>query len=305
VDIEPTSRRRQDKRWLFVQGDDIEFAKTFPTWCRENGLPTEIDILFIDTSHFFEHTVQEIAHWFPLLAPRGKVFFHDTNLRRIYFRKDGSMGVAWSNRGVIGALEKFFSKSFNEREDFTDSISMVGSSRNYAQCSGFTILTRNPLEPENIMPASSLLTVVLIAGNNRQRAQRILRSVLEQDIAEKIVIFVFDRADKPARDLPELNQLNVVYQPVDKSTTLGQLRARATRMASTEVIAFIEEHVAIPSGWARESLRRHSEGYAGVSGMVTAGNPHHRWARIVFSITYGSYALPTQGGDSKNSGPEA
>lgn len=148
VDIEPTSRASQYQSWRFVQSDDIEFAKTFPAWCRENGLPTEIDILFIDTSHFFEHTMQEIAHWFPLLAPRCKVFFHDTNLRRIYFRKDGSMGVAWSNRGVIGALEKFFCKNFNEREDFTASIN-GWSITHYAQCSGFTILTRNPLKSEN------------------------------------------------------------------------------------------------------------------------------------------------------------
>ena len=75
VDIETTSRRRQDERWRFVHSDDIEFAKRFPAWCRENKLPTEIDILFIDTSHFFEHTLQEIAHWFPLLAPRAQSFF--------------------------------------------------------------------------------------------------------------------------------------------------------------------------------------------------------------------------------------
>ena len=147
-------------------------------------------------------------------------------------------------------------------------------------------------------PANPLLTVVLIAGNNRERAQRMLRSVFEQDIAEKIVIVVFDRADEPARDLPELNRSNVVYETADKRTTLGELRARATRLASTEVIAFIEEHVVVPAGWARESLRRHNEGYAGVSGIFSAGNPHHRWARIVFSITYGSYALPTQGGEA-------
>jgi glycosyltransferase involved in cell wall biosynthesis len=148
------------------------------------------------------------------------------------------------------------------------------------------------------MPASSLLTVVLIAGNNRERAQRMLRSVLEQDIAEKIVVVVFDRADNPSRDLPELRRSNIVYEPVDKNSTLGQLRARAARAASTEVIAFIEEHVVVPPGWARESLRHHVEGYAGVSGIFVAGNPHHRWARIVFAMTYGSYAISARAGET-------
>jgi cephalosporin hydroxylase len=141
VDIEDSSRVSQDRQWLFVQSDDLKFAKEFPAWCRQNGLPTEIDILFIDTSHFFEHTVQEIEHFFPLLAPVAKVIFHDTNQRRIYFRKDGSMGVGWHNRGVIAALERYFNKSFNEKEDFFDLVDgwLI---RHYAKCSGFTILTR-------------------------------------------------------------------------------------------------------------------------------------------------------------------
>ena len=149
-----------------------------------------------------------------------------------------------------------------------------------------------------MIPPKPALTVVLIAGNNRERAQRMLRSVLEQDIAGQITIAVFDRADRPSRDLPELTRANVVYEPVDKNSTLGQLRARATLAASTEIIAFIEEHVVLPPGWARESLRRHTEGYAGVSGIFSAGNPQYRWARTVFFMTYGSYAVAKQAGET-------
>ena len=141
VDIEDSSQVRQHQPWLFVQRDDVEFAKEFPAWCRQHELPDEIDILFIDTSHFFEHTVQEIEHWFPLLAPCAKVIFHDTNQRRIYFRKDGSMGIGWTNRGVIAALEKYFNRRFNEKEDFVDLVN-GWSIRHYANCSGLTILTR-------------------------------------------------------------------------------------------------------------------------------------------------------------------
>jgi hypothetical protein len=143
VDIEPVRSRDRNERWHFVQGDDIAFAKRFPIWCRENGFSKEIDILFIDTTHFFEHTMQEIEHWFPLLAPRARVFFHDTNMRRIYFRKDGSMGVAWTNRGVTEALEKYFGKRFDEKRDFVDS-AKGWFIRHYANCNGLTILTREP-----------------------------------------------------------------------------------------------------------------------------------------------------------------
>jgi|GEM_PF-347028 len=144
VDLEDCSGVSQLPLWLFVQADDIRFGREFPAWCHEKGLPNEIDILFVDTTHFFEHTVQEIEQWFPLLSARAKVFFHDTNQSRIYFRKDGSIGIGWTNRGVIGALEKYFGKSFNEKADFIDSVN-GWSIKHYANCNGLTILTREAI----------------------------------------------------------------------------------------------------------------------------------------------------------------
>ena len=44
------------------------------------------------------------------------------------------------------------------------------------------------------MPTNPALTVVLIADNYRECAQRMLGSVLAQDIADQIVILVYDRA---------------------------------------------------------------------------------------------------------------
>lgn len=149
-----------------------------------------------------------------------------------------------------------------------------------------------------MLSTTPALTAVVIIGNNRKRVQRTLRSILEQDIADQIVIMVFDRADRPARDLPELTQANTIYEPIDNDSTPGRLQARATLAASTDIIAFVEDHVVVPAGWARESLRRHREGYTGVTGTIDSGNPHHRWARIVFSITYGPYILSKEPGET-------
>ena len=150
------------------------------------------------------------------------------------------------------------------------------------------------------MSSSPALTIVLVADNQRERAQRMLRSVLQQDIADEIIIFVYDRAYKPTRDFTELNHPNVVYEAVGRKLTLGQLQKRATLTAATDIIAFIEEHVTVPPGWARETLRRHAEGYAGVTGSFIAGNPRHRFARILFSITYGTYILPQKSGVTRH-----
>jgi hypothetical protein len=148
------------------------------------------------------------------------------------------------------------------------------------------------------MSSNPALTVVLVVDKYRERAQRMLRSVLEQDIADQISLLVYDRADQTGRDLPEFHLENVVYEAVDRELTLGQLQKRAILTTSSDIIAFIEEHVAVPPGWARESLRRHAEGYAGVTGSFVAGNPQYRTARVIFSITYGNYILPHEPGEA-------
>src|SRR3954452_10114549 len=93
------------------------------------------------------------------------------------------------------------------------------------------------------------MTVVFIAGNRRERVQRALRGLLSQDIADQIAIVVYDRADEPDCDLPELTSANLSYQRVGKNLSLGELQKRGLLAATTDVIAFLEEHVLVPPGW--------------------------------------------------------
>jgi cephalosporin hydroxylase len=142
VDLEDCSDVCKSPNSSFIRSDDIEFAPKFKAWCEERGIEPYIDVLHIDTSHLFDHTMQEIEHWFPLLSKRSKAFFHDTNLKRVFKRKDGSMGWGWDNeRGVIRALEAYFKKRFDEEEDFIDFVDgwLIKHS---SFCNGFTTLER-------------------------------------------------------------------------------------------------------------------------------------------------------------------
>lgn len=147
---------------------------------------------------------------------------------------------------------------------------------------------------------NTALTVVLVVGNYRNRAQRALRSILEQDMAGQILVLLYDRADKPGRDFPELNHPNVKYEAVDKNITLGELQKRGILAATSEIVGLVEEHVAVPPNWARESLRLHAKGYAGVTGVFVSGNEQHRISRLSFLITYGSYILPQASGETNH-----
>jgi cephalosporin hydroxylase len=144
VDINDCSRASAYQDWHFIHKDDIEFAREFPAWCRERNIEPNIDILFIDTSHYYEHTVQEIEHYFPLLSEKAKVFFHDTNINNFFFRRDGSIDLGWDNeRGVIRAIEDFFHRRFNEKIAFTTIINgwLI---KHDPYCCGFTILEKIP-----------------------------------------------------------------------------------------------------------------------------------------------------------------
>jgi hypothetical protein len=149
VDIDDCARVSTCKNRTFVKSDDIAFARKFPDWCAERGIRPEIDVLFIDTSHLYDHTVQEIKSWFPFLSQNSKVFFHDTNQRRVYYRQDKSMGIGWnSDRGVIRALQEYLGVTFDENVSFTNTWKgwIV---RHNALCSGFTILERLNLTSPN------------------------------------------------------------------------------------------------------------------------------------------------------------
>ena len=70
---EPPAWLRQFHRWTFHLGDDLD-PETL------SRAPAEADILFVDTSHRYLHTVAEIGAWSPRVRPGGAVVFHDTEV---------------------------------------------------------------------------------------------------------------------------------------------------------------------------------------------------------------------------------
>ena len=142
VDLDNCSSACSYKNWHFVQDDDIHFARVFNDWCHARGITPKIDLLFIDTSHEYRHTVAEIAAWFPHLSPNCTVMFHDTNMGSIYRRKDGSFGPGWDNeRGVVSAIEEFLGIPLDEKRYF-DVVRDDWHVRGWPFSSGLMILAR-------------------------------------------------------------------------------------------------------------------------------------------------------------------
>lgn len=119
VDIEDCPVQCSYAKRSFVQRDDVTFAGEFAGWCSSRNLAPAVDVLFIDTSHLYEHTREELRFWLPHLSAKGKLILHDANMKRFYCRANRSLGPGWDNaRGVIRAIEEMVGAMFNEEQDF-------------------------------------------------------------------------------------------------------------------------------------------------------------------------------------------
>lgn len=91
-------------RWTFIQGSDTDVATL-------DQLPDEVDVVFIDTSHTYAHTVEELALYFPRVVSGGRIVLHDTEVespdgtddnnypvKRAVEQFCDANGLTWSNR---------------------------------------------------------------------------------------------------------------------------------------------------------------------------------------------------------------
>jgi hypothetical protein len=148
VDLEPHGLTNIPEstrsRFTFVQADDVRFGQYgFVPWCRERERSPSIDVLFVDTSHLYDHTRQEIGTWMPFLADTGVAIFHDTHMDHAFRRNDGSIGLGWNNdRGVIRAIEEFVGATFDETKFF---VAVRGEwlVRHSPRSNGLTILRKH------------------------------------------------------------------------------------------------------------------------------------------------------------------
>jgi predicted O-methyltransferase YrrM len=76
VDVDPTPAHgtfADTGRWTFILGDDCS-----PEVLAQ--LPRSADVVFIDTSHAYDHTYRELAAYVPRVRPGGLVLLHDTEV---------------------------------------------------------------------------------------------------------------------------------------------------------------------------------------------------------------------------------
>lgn len=84
VDINYPPKLSEFERWHFIKGNDLDI----------NFDGKRFDIIFVDTSHKYNHTLSELEKFTPLLKNGGIMFLHDTDPELIGFLRGHSVREA-------------------------------------------------------------------------------------------------------------------------------------------------------------------------------------------------------------------
>ncbi len=139
------------------------------------------------------------------------------------------------------------------------------------------------------------VSVVIVPGNQRERAARSLASVLDQDGIERAEVVLLDAANDGSPPLPRSDEAPVRVFARPERGTYGELRAEGARLARAPIVAFLEEHAIGLPGWLvaiEESLG--SGEYSGAGGEVHPLNPGVGISDAVALMNYARWLPPLE-----------
>jgi hypothetical protein len=139
------------------------------------------------------------------------------------------------------------------------------------------------------------LSVAVVVGSLRKRAQRTIDAVGAQDVAGQIELLVVDTAASGAEPLrpPSGVRARVLAEP---GAEMAHARGEAVRRAEAPVVAFLEDHAIPQDDWAQAVIGAASEGWAAIGYAFTNANPQTWASRGALMADYAPWAHPARRG---------
>ncbi|MBI2775501.1 class I SAM-dependent methyltransferase [Candidatus Dependentiae bacterium] len=148
IEVDVNSAYAGLQKGTFLRMNDLAFASYYEKSQFRNE---KIDMVFIDTSHQYEHTLAEIQMFAPMLSKNGMIIFHDSNVTPLdkgtaYIRLNYTKGQALGNtRGVTRALKEYFAIEFDEHSYLNFKFpkgEITWRMIHYPFCNGLTIVQK-------------------------------------------------------------------------------------------------------------------------------------------------------------------
>jgi len=140
------------------------------------------------------------------------------------------------------------------------------------------------------------LSVILVIGPHRKRAQRSLNALCAQTALELMEIIVVDLAplETPRLEFPV--EAHVVYLQRPDIKLWSEGRYQGLLRATAPAVASIEEHAYAAPKWAEALIRAHEGPWAAVGYAFVNANPQTYLSRACFVNDYGPWMHPATGG---------
>ena len=140
------------------------------------------------------------------------------------------------------------------------------------------------------------VTVGLIAGEMRSRAERSLRHLLSQTAIERMEVLVVDMTPA-AGPLEGTDDPRVRYLARPDFSYYCDAQAEIMRQANAPIVAYVEDHCFASPGWAASILDTFSDAkVAIVNYTFKNANPDTYLSRAILVAEYGRWMAPHPGG---------
>ncbi len=137
------------------------------------------------------------------------------------------------------------------------------------------------------------LSVVLVAGAQRVRAQRVLDALAAQTVRDRLEVVVVDIVEGAPARLAVAPSLRHTYVVRPDITRWGTARAEGVRLATGPVVGFIEDHCFPRPDWAEILIEAYRGPWDVVGYAFTNANPQSYVSRASLLARYGQFVSPT------------
>lgn len=150
------------------------------------------------------------------------------------------------------------------------------------------------------MSNAAKLSVIMITGTCRERAQYAIDALDGQTIKDRFEIIVADLAGKTHPPFTAPTSQNYSHIALPASTTWGEARGEALNKATGDIIAFIEDHCFAEPDWAQNLLDAFASGpWAAVGYSITNANPQTWISRAGLVSDYILWMAPVHEGKAR------
>jgi hypothetical protein len=140
------------------------------------------------------------------------------------------------------------------------------------------------------------LSVVVVIGDRRDRARRMLAALAAQTACDRLEIILVDASSDGAPALSVPPELKVRRIRATPGIMPGRARFMGAEIAQAPWVAFLEDHCYPEPGWAAAILAAHREGWTAAGYSFINGSPDTYLFRSIFLAEYGPWAHPQPGG---------